>query len=61
VGGGEETPSEPESSGDDDVEEDEDEEEGEITPSLHSSLLKTSPHMVNLLASKRGTLLVRTR
>jgi hypothetical protein len=36
VGGGEETPSEPKSSGEDDAEEDEDEEEGEITPSPHS-------------------------
>jgi hypothetical protein len=38
-GGGEETPSKPESSRDDDEEEDEDEEEGEITPmtpSFHS-------------------------
>jgi hypothetical protein len=33
---GEETPFEPESSGDDDDEEDKDEEEGEIAPSMHS-------------------------
>jgi hypothetical protein len=39
---GEETPSEPESSGDGDVE-DEDNEEGEITPSSHS------PPLVDLL------------
>jgi hypothetical protein len=40
---GEETPSEPESSGDDDEEEDEDEEEGKITPSLPSLPLKAPP------------------
>jgi hypothetical protein len=33
---GEETPSEPESSGDDNEEEEHDKEEGEITPSPHS-------------------------
>jgi hypothetical protein len=53
---GEETLSEPESSGDGDEEEDEDEEEGETTPSPPP---KTSPCLATSSASKWGSLLER--
>jgi hypothetical protein len=57
----EETPFEPDSSGDCDEEDNEDKEEGEITPSPSLHALKTSPRLVTSLASKRGSLLACAR
>jgi hypothetical protein len=51
---GEESPSEPESSGGDVEEEDEDEEEGEVTPPPHSSPLEDLPSLSNLFSQQAG-------
>jgi hypothetical protein len=52
---GEETPSEPEYTGDDDEEEDEDEDEGGIISSPCSPPLKSSPRLVTSSANRRGS------
>jgi hypothetical protein len=51
---GEETPSEPESSGDDDEEEDKDKEEGKITTSPHSLPPEDLPSLGDLFSQQQG-------
>jgi hypothetical protein len=53
-GGGEETPSEPESSRGDDEEEDEDREEGEVTPRPHSSPPEDLPSLGDIFSQQVG-------
>jgi hypothetical protein len=54
MGGGEETPSEPESSRGDDEEEDEDREEGEVTPRPHSSPPEDLPSLGDIFSQQVG-------
>jgi hypothetical protein len=51
---GEDTPSEPESSGGDDKDEDEDEEEREVTPPPNSLLPKDLPSLGDLFGRQAG-------
>jgi hypothetical protein len=51
---GQETPSEPESSGGDNEEEDEGEEEGEVTPPPHSLLLEGLPSLGDIFSWQVG-------